>query len=145
MSSYFDIDDQIACVKRELSMRKAFYPTNVARGKMTQGTAEQELGRMSAVLNTLVLAQRAHLDKSWNKPEVLPTWQAYPDNKPAQDAMFTDFLVAYINPRYINKDGISQNTPKHLIEVAEWMGDCFLPDFKNKITHFMPLPKAPEE
>ena len=145
MSSPVDIDAQIACVKRELSLRKGFYPTLIARGKMTPATAEQEIDRMNAVLNTLVLAERAHLDKSWNQPELLPSWQTYPEHQPAPEDSYNEFLVAYNNPRYINKDGITQNMPKYLIEVSQWMGTGFLPDFKKQITHFMPLPKAPEE
>ena len=145
MVTTVDISDQIACVKRELSLRKGFYPTLIARGKMTPATAEQEIARMTAVLNTLVLAERAHLDKSWNQPELLPSWQTYPEHKPTEEDIYTEFLVAYNNPRYIHKEGISQNIPKYMFEVSQWMGNGFLPDFKNQITHFMPLPKAPEE
>ena len=145
MVSAIDISDQIACIKRELSLRKGFYPTLIARGKMTPATAEQEISRMTAVLNTLVLAERAHLDKSWNQPQPLPSWQSYPKHQPSPDDIYTEFLVAYNNPRHIGKDGLSHNAPKHLIEVSQWIGGDFLPNFKNQITHFMPLPKSPEE
>ena len=145
MSSSVDIEAQISCVKRELSMRQTFYPVQIARGKMTQLSANQEIDRMSAVLNTLFLAQRAHLDKSWNQPDPIPSWQSYPEHQPAEEDIYTEYLIAYNNPRHINKDGLSHNAPKYLIDVSQWMGNGFLPDFKQQITHFMPLPKAPEE
>lgn len=47
------IDDQIRCVKREISQRGHVYPRLVSVGKMKQTDAEREIGTMSAVLATL--------------------------------------------------------------------------------------------
>lgn len=50
------IDDQIACVDRELSMRERVYPrwVNAPKPKMTPKTMELELARMRAVRQTLL-------------------------------------------------------------------------------------------
>lgn len=53
------LDDQIACVERELGFRRKTYPRHVARGKLTQTLATQELARMEAVKRTLVLVREA--------------------------------------------------------------------------------------
>lgn len=45
--------DQIACVERELAMRRRVYPGWVANGRMQIVTAELEITRMVAVLETL--------------------------------------------------------------------------------------------
>ena len=47
------LPDQIACVRREISMRRRVYPGWVSSGRMTQDQADQELARMQAVLETL--------------------------------------------------------------------------------------------
>lgn len=47
------IDEQIACVERELRMRKRVYPGRIYAGKMSQLQANQEIGAMEAVLRTL--------------------------------------------------------------------------------------------
>lgn len=47
------LKDQIACVGRELGMRKGTYPKWVASGRMTQAEADKELSRMDAVYRTL--------------------------------------------------------------------------------------------
>lgn len=47
------IDEQIACVRRELAMRQRVYPKWVAGGKMKQPDADKELERMQAVHDTL--------------------------------------------------------------------------------------------
>lgn len=47
------VRDQIACVRRELAMRKAVYPRQVAAGRMTQETADKELAAMQAVHDTI--------------------------------------------------------------------------------------------
>ena len=51
------IDEQIACVKRELAMRRSAYPRWVANGKMTQTKADHEIAAMEAVLVTLAREQ----------------------------------------------------------------------------------------
>lgn len=47
------LEDQIACVEREIRMRERVYPRRVADGKMQQHTADRELLAMQAVLATL--------------------------------------------------------------------------------------------
>jgi hypothetical protein len=44
---------QIACVKRELAMRRSAYPKWVARGRMRAEDAARETAEMQAVLDTL--------------------------------------------------------------------------------------------
>jgi hypothetical protein len=46
--------DQIACVDRELGYRRRVYPSWVARGRMTQRSADLEIERMEAVRETLI-------------------------------------------------------------------------------------------
>jgi hypothetical protein len=47
------LDEQIACVKREVALRKNVYPKQVAGGHMTRPEAERQLLHMEAVLETL--------------------------------------------------------------------------------------------
>lgn len=47
------IDKQIACVERELKMRRSVYPRRVADGKMTDRQAAAQTWEMLAVLGTL--------------------------------------------------------------------------------------------
>lgn len=47
------LEVQIACVEREIVMRKRAYPRWVANGTMTQGKADREIEQMAAVLKTL--------------------------------------------------------------------------------------------
>lgn len=47
------IQQQIACVERELKMRRNNYPRWVNAGNLTQDLADKEIERMEAVLNTL--------------------------------------------------------------------------------------------
>jgi hypothetical protein len=47
------IDDQIACVLREIRMRESAYPRWIAAGKMTAEKSAHELACMNAVLATL--------------------------------------------------------------------------------------------
>jgi hypothetical protein len=44
------IDDEIACVRREIAMRQRVYPAWVAKGKMKQEKADHEIAAMRAVL-----------------------------------------------------------------------------------------------
>lgn len=48
------LDDQIVCVEREIAMRVRVYPGWVARGKMKQAKADDEITKMRAVLTTLL-------------------------------------------------------------------------------------------
>ena len=47
------IEEQLAAVAREIKLREAVYPRQVAAGKLKQATADTELARMRAVLETL--------------------------------------------------------------------------------------------
>jgi hypothetical protein len=55
--SEINIDQQIACVKRELTMRGTVYTHQVARGKMKSADATREIETMRAVLQTLLHVQ----------------------------------------------------------------------------------------
>lgn len=52
------IEEQIACVERELGFRKKLYPRWVGSGKLTAENAQQELDRMEAVLVSLQRVQK---------------------------------------------------------------------------------------
>jgi hypothetical protein len=47
------LDEQIACVRREILMRERVYPKWVDAGKMKLETATREKATMEAVLKTL--------------------------------------------------------------------------------------------
>lgn len=49
------LEEQIACVERELEFRSRVYPRWVADGKLKSGTAALEMERMRAVLLTIKL------------------------------------------------------------------------------------------
>lgn len=59
------IDQQIACVKRELAQRRRVYPRWVASGQFgyTQQKADQEIAGMEAVLATLEGVKAEHESK----------------------------------------------------------------------------------
>lgn len=139
------LDNQIACVNREIAMRKYVYPNQVARGKMTEKQAQEGIATMEAVSYTLQIAKRTHLDKPWNQAPVLSAWLSYPENKPTDDQKYDDFFILYLNPRHINKLGLTHNAPLHLAEVSSWVGDKFLAEGRLTITHYMPIPKLPTE
>jgi|SRR5579871_688227 len=48
------LEQQIACLKREIALRKNVYPGFVARGRMKQAEADREIERMTAALHTLM-------------------------------------------------------------------------------------------
>lgn len=47
------LERQIACVEREINMRRRCYPRWVGRGSMKQTLADDEIATMEAVLATL--------------------------------------------------------------------------------------------
>lgn len=49
------LDDQLAAIKREITMRERVYPRLVANGSLTQAKADHELAAMRAVLRTLTV------------------------------------------------------------------------------------------
>jgi hypothetical protein len=53
------LDEQITGVQRELAVRAAVYPRQVARGHLTQPKADYQLAVMEAVLVTLQRLQDA--------------------------------------------------------------------------------------
>lgn len=53
MAEEIDLTRQIACVRREVSMRKRVYPRWVQNAKMTQEEADRQLQTMEAVQATL--------------------------------------------------------------------------------------------
>ena len=48
-----DINAQIACVEREISMRRTVYARRVDERKMRQSVADRQILEMQAVLHTL--------------------------------------------------------------------------------------------
>lgn len=48
------LEQQIACLRRELALRERVYPKWVASGRMTPVGADRELDAMRAALQTLV-------------------------------------------------------------------------------------------
>lgn len=55
-----DLDEQIACLKREIGFRKRVYPRQVQKGIIKRADADRELATMQAVLVTL--ATLPHVD-----------------------------------------------------------------------------------
>jgi hypothetical protein len=51
------IDEQIACVEREIALRRRVYPRRIADRKMTQQLADRQLAAMSAALHTLLFVR----------------------------------------------------------------------------------------
>jgi hypothetical protein len=50
---YVPYSEQLACVEREVAMRKAVYPRWVGASKMKQAKADAEIRAMEAVAETL--------------------------------------------------------------------------------------------
>lgn len=48
------LERQLACLRREIALRKNVYPAFVARGRMTQQVADDEIAAMTAALHTLM-------------------------------------------------------------------------------------------
>jgi hypothetical protein len=53
MPAAISIDDQIAEVGREISLRERVYPRWVGAAKLTPSTADKQMARIRAVLETL--------------------------------------------------------------------------------------------
>lgn len=56
------IAEQIACVARELALRRNVYPRQVEAKRLSQSKADHEIAAMQAVLETLVTIQRGQLE-----------------------------------------------------------------------------------
>lgn len=63
MNEPITIERQIACVRREIGMRRKVYPGWVQRGKMTQDEAERQIATMEAVQATLERVRDEHQAK----------------------------------------------------------------------------------
>lgn len=57
------IDDMLACVRREIGMRKRVYPRWVEQSKMTAASADREIEVMEAV-HTHLLAEKERQNPS---------------------------------------------------------------------------------
>lgn len=57
MSGKRDLGAQISCAAREVALRRAVYPRQVAAGKMRGDLAEQEIALMEAIKATLTWLQ----------------------------------------------------------------------------------------
>ena len=64
-----------------------------------------------------------------------PAWLPYPKFKPQNtlEAQAQDYVVLVPNPRYINKQGISNRAPKCFAFLATWLGDCFFDENLHKL------------
>lgn len=49
----YALREQIACLEREVSMRKRVYPRQVFKGRMTQPKMEEEIALMEQAVRTL--------------------------------------------------------------------------------------------
>lgn len=58
MKERASIEQQIACVKREIGMRERVYPRWVENKKMSQEKADAEISTMKDVLETLINTPR---------------------------------------------------------------------------------------
>lgn len=58
------LEDQLACVDRELAMRRKVYPRWVKNGKLTQAAADLEILKMRGVRRALI--RRAALEAVWD-------------------------------------------------------------------------------
>lgn len=47
------LDEQIACVEREIKLRRRVYPRHVAGGRMNQPFADKQIALMEAVAESL--------------------------------------------------------------------------------------------
>lgn len=54
-------DDQIACLARELALRRNIYPKWVAKGKMRQEEADREIALMETALQSVKAFQQLKL------------------------------------------------------------------------------------
>ena len=53
------LDNQIACIRREISLRRNVYPKLLVSGQMTQAWADFQMDAIEAVLATLVQLKEA--------------------------------------------------------------------------------------
>lgn len=53
------MEEMLACVRREIAMRKVVYPNRVSSGRMKQAAAAEEIRRMEGVLAVLLSVHAA--------------------------------------------------------------------------------------
>lgn len=58
MSAPIALKAQLACVRREISMRKRVYPRAIDENRMTEAEAAKEIAAMEAVYETLCQVQQ---------------------------------------------------------------------------------------
>ncbi len=63
------LEQQIACIRREIRQRKAVYPRLVQDGRMLEATAAKELVAMQAVLATLMALLEARQGELFGEEE----------------------------------------------------------------------------
>ena len=86
MSAPITIDQQLACIRREIALRKNVYRRRVARDDMRQSEADHEIAAMTAVLATVEEHKRwsaPHSDLAGTKPLVL----YFPSDEARQEFM----------------------------------------------------------
>ncbi|UFP97183.1 hypothetical protein [Gloeobacter morelensis] len=76
-STRYSLREQIACVKREIAMRKKVYRDKVWKRTMTQSEADREFTLMEAVLATLE-------DKEHHHQQNL--FAGFPQDHPSEDS-----------------------------------------------------------
>jgi hypothetical protein len=57
----YDLEDIVACLDREVRMRKRIYPGRVRHHRMTQAAADREIAIMEQVLKTAQAALAANI------------------------------------------------------------------------------------
>lgn len=53
MATVTELERQVACVRREIALRRRVYPKWVAAGRMPKAKADTEIAEMEAVLATV--------------------------------------------------------------------------------------------
>ena len=87
------IDDQIACVRREVAMRERAYPKFVAAGRMTQDKANREIAAMRAVLSTLETRSPPPVQENIEGDPSPGPWNLMSSSAPTANGAFHLYLV----------------------------------------------------
>lgn len=71
-------------------------------------------------------------------------WHAYPVDKPAKEAQFCDFLIAYPNPRFYSSKFANLNYNRGVepynYDIRTWFGDKFFKD--ESVRFWAAIPKV---
>ena len=69
------IEEQIAAVNREISLREAVYTKMIVSGKLTRAKADRQIGEMQAILDTLIWVRdnRAAIVEAATQSRTKPT------------------------------------------------------------------------